>query len=160
MNHLEKGRTSDTNNDGNGDSGSHQWTADAFHTRDQVRQAVVDWMWFVRALQNCGTGTMDRDGQEVVSCDWDQDGTPDIGGPNAEIMLAGGSLGGIVNGVAAAVMPEVRANAPIVAGGGLMDISTNTHWWRCRSDAWKSDVSVYPWIRSRGWAPANHANGE
>ena len=124
MNHLEKGRTSDTNNDGNGDSGSHQWTADAFHTRDQVRQAVVDWMWFVRALQNCGTGTMDRDGQEVVSCDWDQDGTPDIGGPDAEIMLAGGSLGGIVNGVAAAVMPEVRANAPIVAGGGLMDIST------------------------------------
>ena len=124
MDHLEKGRVSDTNNDGTGDSGSHQWTADAFHTRDQVRQAVVDWMWFVRSLQQCGQGTMTMGGQEVVSCDWDQDGVPDIGGPDVDYMMAGGSLGGIVNGVAAAVMPEVSAHAPIVAGGGLMDIST------------------------------------
>ena len=38
--------------------------------------------------------------------------------------MAGGSLGGIVNGVSAAVMPDVSANAPIVAGAGLADIST------------------------------------
>ena len=99
LEHLESGRHSDTDNDGTRESGSHQWTADAFHTRDQVRQAVVDWMWFIRSLQQCGTTTMDRAGEQVVSCDWDNDGT-DIGGPNVDYMLAGGSLGGIVNGVA------------------------------------------------------------
>jgi hypothetical protein len=124
LEHLEASRHTDTNNDGTPDSGSHQWTADAFHTRDQVRQAVVDWMWFVRSLQQCGTDTMDMDGEAVVSCDWNDDGTPDIGGPNNDFFLAGGSLGGIVAGVAVPVMPDIKAHALIVAGGGLMDIST------------------------------------
>ena len=124
LDHLERARFTDTNNDGTPDSGSHQWTADAFHTRDQVRQAVVDWMWMVRALQMCGTGTMELAGQQVTSCDWNQDGTPDIGGPDVDYMAAGGSLGGIIDGVAAAVMPEISSHTPIVAGGGLMDIST------------------------------------
>ena len=124
LDHLEKARFVDTDNDGVRDSGSHQWTADAFHTRDQVRQAVVDWMWFVRSLQQCGSQTMDLSGRTVTSCDWNEDGVADIGGPDVDFMLAGGSLGGIVAGVAAPVMPEIKAIAPIVAGGGLMDIST------------------------------------
>jgi len=124
LEHLEMARYVDTDNDGVPDSGSHQWSADSFHTRDQVRQAVLDWMWLIEALKQCGTGTMERGRGDAISCDWDDDGTPDIGGPDATYLIAGGSLGGIVNGVAAAVLPDVSAFVPVVAGGGLMDIST------------------------------------
>jgi len=124
LEHLEDARYVDTNNDGVRDSGSHQWTADAFHTRDMVRQAVVDWMWMFGAFRDCGEGEMEMDGEQVVSCDWDGDGVPDIGGPDNDYVLAGGSLGGINNAVAAPVMPEISAHVPIVAGGGLIDIST------------------------------------
>ncbi len=124
LDHLLDARDTDTDNNGVPDSGSHQWTADSFHTRDQVRQAVLDWMWMVRALQQCGTGTMDVGGEARVTCDWNDDGAPDIGGPNARFMIAGGSLGGIVDGVAAAVMPDVVAHVPVVPGAGLLDVST------------------------------------
>lgn len=124
LEHVEDARFVDTDNDGIPDSGSHQWTADAFHTRDQVRQAVVDWMWWIEGLKQCGKGQMDSPNGKVTSCDWDADGTPDIGGKDAQYMIAGGSLGGIVNGVAAPVLPDVVANVPVVAGGGLIDIST------------------------------------
>jgi len=124
LEHLKQGRDSDTDNDGQIESGNDQWTADAFHTRDQVRQAVLDWFWLIRSIENCGTGTMDVGGEQRTSCDWDGDGQPDIGGPNAHILLAGGSLGGIIDGVAAAVNPDVDVNVPIVSGAGLMDVST------------------------------------
>lgn len=125
LEHLETHvRFTDTDNNGRPDSGSHQWTADVFHTRDQVRQAVLDWMWLHAAFRDCGSGTMAADGDEVMSCDWDGNGVPDLGGPDAQYVMAGGSLGGINLGVAAAVLPEVSANVPIVGGGGLMDIST------------------------------------
>ncbi|NCG20707.1 MAG: hypothetical protein GWP91_16995, partial [Rhodobacterales bacterium] len=124
LEHVEKARFVDVDNDGIPDSGAHQWTADAFHTRDNVRQAVVDWMWMVRAFEECGTSEMEKGDKQVMNCDWDEDGVPDIGGPDAEFTIAGGSLGGIVDGVAAAVMPEIAAHVPVVAGGGLMDIST------------------------------------
>lgn len=123
LEHVEDARYVDTNNDGKKDSGSHQWTADAFHTRDMVRQAVVDWIWLVEALKDCGRGTMKTVDGTAVTCDWDGNGTPDLGA-DAPILMAGGSLGGINLGVAAAVLPDVSAFLPVVAGGGLMDIST------------------------------------
>lgn len=127
LTHLEDSRFRDLNNDGIPDSGGDQWTADAFHTRDMVRQAALDWMSMVRGVQLCGTGTMTRpDGSEAVSCDWDGDGQPDIGGPDARFRIAGGSLGGINAGVAAAVIPEVDAWAPVVPGGGLVDVAART----------------------------------
>src|SRR5687768_9188732 len=109
--HLMDARHRDLNNDGTKDSGGDQWSADGFHTRDMVRQAVVDWMQLARGLRACGEGEMelseyDEDGEPVltgearVSCDWDGDGTPDIGGPDSQITIVGGSLGGIVTGVA------------------------------------------------------------
>ncbi len=129
--HLAQGRARDLDNDGKVDSGGDQWTSNSFHTRDQVRQAAVDHMQFVRALRTCGTGTMDvdvdGDGRDEVACDWDGDGTPDIGGPDVDYFLAGGSLGGIVTAVTAPVEPHYTASIPIVAGGGLMDIGTRSN---------------------------------
>ena len=60
-------------------SGGDQWSADVFHTRDMVRQAVVDWMQMVRSLKACGDGTMQQDdGTEQLSCDWNDDGVIDL----------------------------------------------------------------------------------
>jgi hypothetical protein len=124
LHHLQDNRARDLDNDGAPQSGGDQWSADAFHTRDMVRQAVVDWMAMSRALRDCGSGTMvrDGDGAEAMSCDWDGDNVPDIGGPDTKLYIAGASLGGINASVAAAVMPELTAVVPIVSGGGLLDI--------------------------------------
>ncbi len=127
LTHLQDSRQRDLDNDGEAQSGGDQWSADGFHTRDMVRQAVVDWMQLVRSFQACGTGTMVLpDGTETVSCDWNGDGTPDLGGPDVAYGLVGGSLGGINSAVAAAVIPDVKATVPIVPGGGLMDIGLRT----------------------------------
>jgi len=131
LRHLEQSRYRDLDNDGVADSGADQWTADSFHTRDQVRQGALDMIQMRRALANCGTTTMgtdvDGDGEPELSCDWDGDGTPDIGGPDVDYFFMGGSLGGIVTSVAAAVEPEIEASIPIVAGGGLTDISMRSN---------------------------------
>jgi len=127
--HLQDNRARDLDNDGSPQSGGDQWSADAFHTRDQVRQAVVDWMTLSRSLRACGSGTMirDGDGASMMACDWDGDGTPDLGGPDAKYYIAGGSLGGINASVAAGVMPEITAFVPIVSGGGLLDIGLRSN---------------------------------
>lgn len=130
-------RARDLNNDGRVDSGGDQWVADPFHTRDQVRQAVLDWMAFTRAIQHCGEGEMSLSaydenghpydtGEKRITCDWDNDGAADIGGPDAQITLFGGSLGGINAGVAAAVIPEISAFVPVVPGGGIADVGIRT----------------------------------
>ena len=125
LDHLTDSRARDLDNDGSPDSGGDQWSADAFHTRDNTRQAVLDWIQFRKALDGCGTDTMVRegDGSEAMACDWNDDGVPDIGGPDARYFVSGGSLGGIIASVAAPVMVDVEAVAPIVSGGGLLDIA-------------------------------------
>jgi len=120
--HLKDARYRDVDNDGLPDSGADQWIADSFHTRDMVRQAAVDWSQLIKSLQACGSGVMDKDGEAVMSCDWDEDGTPDLGGEDAHFYLLGGSLGGINTAVTAAVEPSVTASVPIVGAGGLMDV--------------------------------------
>lgn len=125
--HLKDSRRRDLNNDGVADSGGDQWTADSFHTRDMVRQAALDHAQFIDSLMACGEGKMTMaDGSERVSCDWDGDGRPDIGGRGVDYYQIGGSLGGINTAVAAAVVDEVRAWAPVVPGGGLLDVAFRT----------------------------------
>lgn len=127
LTHLQDSRSRDLNNDGKKDSGGDQWSADVFHTRDMVRQAVVDWVQFVRSFKECGTGEMTFDnGETASSCDWNRDGTIDLGGPDAKYYILGGSLGGINSGVAAAVMPEVEAFVPVAGGAGLFDMALRT----------------------------------
>lgn len=125
--HLKDSRQRDLDNDGTMNSGGDQWTADAFHTRDMVRQAALDHAQFVDSLRACGTGTMTKsDGTTATSCDWDGDGTPDMGGKDVRYYQIGGSLGGINTAVAAAVIDEVTAWAPVVPGGGLLDVAFRT----------------------------------
>lgn len=127
LEHLLNSRYRDLDNDGENDSGGDQWVADVFHTRDMVRQAVVDWIQMVRSFKNCGNGNMAlQEGGQLMSCDWNDDGIPDLGTEDAEYFILGGSLGGINSAVAAAVMPEVTAFAPISAGGGLLDMALRT----------------------------------
>ncbi len=132
LDHLQDSRYRDLNNDGRGDSGADQWITDPFHTRDMVRQGVVDWVQLVRALKNCGEGAMTLRGVDgdsegtATTCDWDGDLQPDIGGNDASYTILGGSLGGINTAVAAAVMPEVDAFSPIVPGGGLLDVAVRS----------------------------------
>lgn len=126
LTHLQDSRYRDLNNDGVPDSGGDQWSADAFHTRDMVRQAAVDWMWMVEAFGRCGEGQMTlADGSTRVSCDWDDDGQPDLGA-GQPIHILGGSLGGINAAVAAPVIPDVTAWSPIVPGAGLVDVGMRT----------------------------------
>ncbi|MDP2307196.1 MAG: hypothetical protein Q8P18_14315 [Pseudomonadota bacterium] len=125
--HLKDSRFRDLDNDGIPDSGGDQWSADAFHTRDMVRQAALDHAQLVDSFRACGTGVMTRaDGTTSVSCDWDGNGTPDLGGPDVQYNVIGGSLGGINAAVAAAVVDEVTAWAPVVPGGGLLDVAVRT----------------------------------
>ena len=125
--HLLDARHRDLNNDGIADSGDDQWSADAFHTRDMVRQSTVDTMWMLESLKRCGEGEMAmQDGTTRMSCDWDDDGVPDIGTADGEYFFMGGSLGGINVGVSAGVVPGVTAWIPVVSGAGLVDVGTRT----------------------------------
>ena len=125
--HLQDSRYRDLDYDGYKDSGGDQWSADAFHTRDMVRQAAIDHAQFTDSLLACGETTWTNlDGSTGVSCDWDGDGTPDIGGPDNRYGVLGGSLGGINTAVAAAIIDEVEAWAPVVPGGGLLDVAFRT----------------------------------
>lgn len=127
LEHLQDSRYRDLNNDGIPDSGGDQWSADVFHTRDMVRQAVVDWIQLVRSLKACGKSNMVlENGTEQLSCDWDNDGVIDLGGEDAKFYILGGSLGGINTAVAAGVMPEVEAFSPIAGGASLFDMALRT----------------------------------
>ena len=62
MFNITHGRERDLNNDGIADNGGDFWTADTFHTRDNVRQSAIDWLQLVRILQSFdGVKTMPID---------------------------------------------------------------------------------------------------
>jgi hypothetical protein len=147
-------RARDLDNDGVLDSGGDFFSADPFHTRDAIRQSVVDWMMLVRILR-----TFDRTTQIVQSAgsgnvvfpvagDFNGDGIPDVAGPvswpvatpnpaggtfqpgdfnaGSDLFAFGVSLGGILSSVLPAVEPAVKATAPVSAGGGLADVALRT----------------------------------
>ena len=77
-----RGRARDLDYDGIKDPGGDFWTADTFHTRDVVRQSVVDWMQLVRLLRSFdGHGAMLLGGALPLAGDFNDDGIPDVGGP-------------------------------------------------------------------------------
>lgn len=149
---LFTGRARDLDNDGIPDSGGDFWRANPFHTRDVIRQTVVDWMQFIRVLRSFdGHGTMHvSPNQTFLAGDFNNDCIPDVGGtpvwafdircgsddpngppriklgtpnPGSDLFAWGISLGGIMSSVLAAVTPEIRAVAPVSSGGGLTDVS-------------------------------------
>ncbi|NUN15201.1 MAG: hypothetical protein HUU55_16360 [Myxococcales bacterium] len=125
-----RGRALDWNNDAKPDSGGDFWTSYLFHTRDVVRQCSLDYMQLARILRSFdGNRTwnfdVNGDGQNELAGDFDADGVVDIGG-DAPIYITGGSLGGIMSVVTAAVEPHIKATAPIAGGGGLTDVGNRS----------------------------------
>lgn len=114
---VTEGRTRDLNNDGVKDSGGDFWTADTFHTRDMVRQSAVDQLQLLRILRSFDGRTTG-----VPGGDFDDDGTPDLGGPDNDYFSWGQSLGGILSVLAPVVDRHFVAAAPTAGGAGLVDI--------------------------------------
>jgi hypothetical protein len=154
---LALGRARDLDGDDTVDSGSDFWTAYIFHTRDSVRQTVIDQLNVFRVLRSFdGTrragqlslalptgepdaevlsfdGDFDRDGDVDLAGDFDGNGVPDLGGPNVRYAMAGGSLGGIITALTAGAEPMITASAPVVGGGGLSDVAIRTENGSVRS---------------------------
>ncbi|MHB8874692.1 MAG: hypothetical protein ACYC8T_13470, partial [Myxococcaceae bacterium] len=123
---ILEGRAVDRNGDGILDPGADYWTSYVFHTRDMVRQTMVDLMQVVRTLRGFdGTQTwsfdVNRTGTPGLAGDFDGDGQVDVGG-EAALHVFGGSLGGITTGVAAGIEPAFESAIAIVPGGMLSEI--------------------------------------
>jgi hypothetical protein len=141
------GRARDLNNDGKKDSGGDFWSSYLFHTRDGVRQSVLDHIQLVRIMRAFGTAEgqmlcrndktgwgkpatepcdINGDGKPDVAGDFDGDGKPDVGGQTATYGTWGESLGGILSGIHGAVDAYVTAAVPGSGGGGLTDIGVRS----------------------------------
>lgn len=116
---LFAGRDRDLNNDGMADPGGDFYSANLFHTRDNLRQSTLEFMQLVRILRSMDGKRLGRDGG--VYGDFDHDGDPDIGGPEGTVALWGISLGGLITGVLAGAEPSVDGVVTISGGAGLTD---------------------------------------
>ncbi len=139
---LVDGRAPDVNGDGTPDSGADFWTAYVFHTRDVLRQTVLDHMRAIQIIRSFDgrratpmalgmigddpleydADLFEYDGRDIAG-DFDGNGRPDFGGPDVDISMTGGSLGGIVTGITGGAEPALRSVAPIVGAGGLTDVA-------------------------------------
>jgi hypothetical protein len=144
---MTQSRARDLNNDGIPDSGGDFWSSYLFHTRDGVRQSVLDEIQLVRILRAFGTPSgkmlcrndrtgwaepatqacdVNADGKIEVAGDFDGDGTADLGGPEATYGTWGESLGGILSGIHGALDPHVSAAVPGSGGAGLTDVGVRS----------------------------------
>jgi hypothetical protein len=126
VNMLFPGRAVDLNNDTIPDSGGDFWTANTFHTRDVVRQSIIDHMAFIRLMRQFdGTkkwSDVGVSGLSGIAGDWNGDGVVDLGGPNASYQIWGQSLGGFISSLLGGVEPAIVSAAPVSGGGGLADV--------------------------------------
>ncbi len=127
---ITASRAHDLNGDGQPDSGGLLWSAHIFHSRDNIRQSVVDMMQTTRVLasfdgKTVGTMDYDGDGKNELAGDFDADGVPDVGGAT-DVYSAGNSFGGVLALMHGAVDHRVKATASISGGGGLTDIATRS----------------------------------
>ncbi len=156
-------RARDLNGDGTADSGGLYFSAYMFHTRDSIRQTVVDWLQATRILRSffghpddpdghpwvpgeiqpreggppiVFDGDIDGDGTLDAAGDFDGDGTPDLGGWDARYRQWGSSLGGIISMLNIGVEPSIVAAAPVSGGGGLFDIGLRSSLSTARHPVW------------------------
>ena len=127
---ASKGRAFDQDFDEAPDSGADYWTSYVFHTRDVVRQCVLDHMQLIRLIRSFdGQRRWERDlngdGEAELAGDFNADGVVDIG-VNSPISILGASLGGIISSMVASLEPEITAAVPISGGGGLGDIGVRS----------------------------------
>jgi len=127
---LEAGRAYDLNGDGIPDPGGLLWTAHIFHSRDNIRQTVLDGMQAARVLKTfdgrIGNQDYNDDGQLDVLGDFDSDGTPDVGG-SANLYSSGDSYGGIFTMIHTVLDPNIVAGGSICGGGGLTDVASRSY---------------------------------
>jgi hypothetical protein len=142
---LTLSRTRDLNHDGIDDSGGDFWSSYLFHTRDSVRQSVLDHIQLVRIMRLWGSGhsamacrddndkaepvrpcDVDADGELEIAGDFDGDGVVDAGGSEAKYGTWGESLGGILSGIHGAIDAYVTTAVPGSGGGGLTDIGVRS----------------------------------
>ncbi len=147
FNALTETRARDLDENGRADSGGDFWSSYLFHTRDGVRQSILDHIQLVRILRtfgqaegqmtckNADTGwdqpaseacDTNGDGEPEIAGDFDGDGVPDIGGPEAHYGTWGESLGGILSGIHGSIDAYVTAASPGSGGGGLTDIGVRS----------------------------------
>ncbi len=112
------------------DSGADFWTSYLFHTRDMVRQFILDYMQTVRVVKSFDGARRWRfdvngDGTPDLAGDFDGDGAVDIG-KTSRFSMVGGSLGGIMAMLVGSLEPQVTAVAPIAGGGGYSDMGVRT----------------------------------
>lgn len=125
---LADHRARDLNGDGLADSGGDFWTAYVFHTRDAMRQSVLDHMQLIRAFRgfdgrSLALDDLNHNGRlDDLAGDFNGDGVVDVGGPDASYFATGGSLGGILSMTLGSADASVRAAAPVSGGGGLTDV--------------------------------------
>ncbi|UCD85705.1 MAG: hypothetical protein JSU92_05800 [Deltaproteobacteria bacterium] len=130
---MLRGRAKDLNNDGLGDSGGDFWSADIFHSRDNVRQTSIDQMQLVRIIRSFdGERTwkfdINRNGDQGddIAGDLNGDGEVDFGGWTNDFYAYGPSNGGILSGILAGIEPAITAAAPVSGGAGLTDIGARS----------------------------------
>lgn len=129
---IETGRAHDLDGDGRPDSGRYWWTAHVMHTRDNVRQGILDGMQALRILRSMdgrvGGQDYNGDGKPDVLGDFDGDGVVDAGGPNVPYFAAGESLGGVMASLQGGIEPHFVASAPMSGGGTLaMDVAFRSY---------------------------------
>lgn len=130
------------------DPGGDFWSAYIFHTRDVVRQSVLDHIQLIRILRQFGVGApggprtspgytftppsgdpivatpdLNGDGTPDMAGDFDTNGVPDIGGWDGAYHAWGESLGAFIAPILGGVDPTVRTIAPTSGAGGLIDVS-------------------------------------
>ncbi len=130
INALNATRAYDLNGDGTPDTGGYLWTAHVFHSRDNIRQSVIDQLQMTRVLRSFDGKTMsdqdfNGDGKPDLAGDFDGNGTPDLGGTHP-MYASGNSFGGILAMIQGALDPNIVAAAPISGAGGLVDVTEHT----------------------------------
>jgi len=128
---FQAGRAVDHTGDGITDSGADFWSGESFHTRDMVRQSIVDHMQFARILETFDGRSqweydLNGDGVKELAGDFNCDGVVDFGGPGGLLCTMGQSMGGFFAAVEIAVDPRFAASAPSSAGAGLFDVGLRT----------------------------------
>ena len=129
------------------DPGGDFWSAYLFHTRDVVRQSVLDHIQILRILRQFGgqapggprttpahtftplmgepivtNGDVTGDGVADPAGDFDGNGTPDVGGWDNAYHAWGESLGAFIAPILGGVDPAIRTIAPTSGAGGLVDV--------------------------------------
>ncbi|MBI2061218.1 MAG: hypothetical protein HYT87_15880 [Nitrospirae bacterium] len=131
---ILKGRARDLNNDGFAESAGDLFTPDLFHTRDALRQTMVDYLQLVRIMRSWDGAArskqdLDGDGLPEIAGDFNGDGRVDFGGPvgmGRKYYMTGCSLGGITSGLMSGIEPALVASAPMSGAAGLADVAIRT----------------------------------